>query len=115
MASMNLSVRRATCAVLLACGVAAASLSPALAASRTTTVTLKNIAFHRAVVTVHRGDRVRWVWKDGDLDTPHNVTFAHRHSRTQQNGTYTLTFPPAGPFRYHCTIHPGMDGRVVVR
>jgi plastocyanin len=30
-------------------------------------------------------------------------------------GRFTFTFQNAGTFRYHCTIHPGMVGTVVVR
>lgn len=84
-----------------------------VAAARTTTVTLKDISFIKSTVRIHRGGKVKWVWKDPTV--PHNVTFAKRHSGTKQTGTYTLTFGTAGTFKYHCTIHPGMDGKVVVR
>ena len=30
-------------------------------------------------------------------------------------GTFSVTFQSAGTFPYHCTIHPGMVGTVVVR
>ena len=30
-------------------------------------------------------------------------------------GTFSVTFQTAGTFRYHCSIHPGMVGRVTVR
>jgi plastocyanin len=96
-----------------------ASLTPALAAApprahatSTTTVTLKDISFKKSTVKIAKGGSVKWVWKDGD--TPHNVTFATRHSKTQKSGSYTLRFARAGTFTYHCTIHPGMDGKVVV-
>jgi plastocyanin len=29
--------------------------------------------------------------------------------------TFTRTFPSAGTFQYHCTIHPGMVGTVTVQ
>jgi plastocyanin len=96
-----------------------ASLTPALAAApprahatSTTTVTLKDISFKKSTVKIAKGGSVKWVWKDGD--TPHNVTFATRHSKTQKSGSYTLRFARAGTLKYHCTIHPGMDGKVVV-
>lgn len=97
----------------LGTAVALAALTASTASAHTTTVTLKDISFVKETARIHRGDHVRWVWRDPTV--PHNVTFAKRHSRTQQTGTYTLTFPRAGTFRYHCTIHPGMDGKVVVR
>jgi plastocyanin len=120
MTTMTPSVRIAGLAAAMACG-ATASLSPATAApappvahaARTTTVTLKHISFVKATVRIAKGDAVRWVWKDPTV--PHNVTFATRHSTTKQTGTYVVRFSRVGTFRYHCTIHPGMDGKVVVR
>ncbi|HEV7494249.1 cupredoxin domain-containing protein [Baekduia sp.] len=116
MKSSRLSLAAGT---LVACA-SVASLTPALAAApprahaaSTTTVTLKDISFKKATVKIAKGGSVRWVWKDGD--TPHNVTFATKHSKTQKSGSYTLRFARAGTFKYHCTIHPGMDGKIVVR
>ncbi len=116
MKSHRLSV---TAGALVACA-SIASLTPALAAApprahaaSTTTVTLKDISFKKATVKIAKGGSVKWIWKDGD--TPHNVTFATKHSKTQKSGSYTLRFARAGTFKYHCTIHPGMDGKVVVR
>jgi plastocyanin len=106
---LSLGTAAAAAAVALAALTAPASASSA----HTTTVTLKHISFVKETVRIHAGDKVRWVWKDPTV--PHNVTFAKRHSKTQQTGTYTLTFARAGTFTYHCTIHPGMDGKVVVR
>jgi plastocyanin len=87
--------------------------APRAAAAATTVVTLKDISFRRSVVRIARGDSVRWRWADGDI--PHNVTFAKRHSTSRKSGTYVLRFTAAGTFRYRCTLHPGMEGKVVVR
>jgi plastocyanin len=107
-------LRRTSAVALVTCGLAAAAALPATAAApKSATVTLRNISFIRSTVKIKKGGSVTWVWKDPTV--PHNVTFAHRHSTTKQTGTYTLRFTTAGTFRYHCTIHPGMDGRVVVR
>jgi len=116
---MKTSAKLVTLGTLVACAGAAslptalAAGPPAHAAAATTVVTLKDISFKKSSVHLARGGSVTWVWKDGD--TPHNVTFAHRHSRTQKSGTYTLRFAKAGTFRYHCTIHLGMDGKIIVR
>ncbi len=108
-----------TAGALAACA-SVASLTPALAAApprahaaSTTTVTLKDISFKKSTVKIAKGGSVKWVWKDGD--TPHNVTFATKHSKTQKSGSYSLRFARVGTFKYHCTIHPGMNGKVVVR
>jgi plastocyanin len=108
---MKPSAKLAVLGALVACGSAA--WLPSAHAGATTTVTLKDIAFHPPTVRVVRGASVTWVWED--VVSPHNVTFARRHSTTKKTGTYTLRFTRSGTYRYHCTIHPGMDGRVIVR
>jgi plastocyanin len=107
---MKTSAALAALATTALCGALAL---PAIAASpKTAKVTLKDISFKKATVKIARGGTVTWTWHDGD--TPHNVTFAHRHSVTKKTGTYRMTFPKTGTFTYHCTIHPGMNGKVVV-
>jgi plastocyanin len=49
----------------------------------------------------------------------HNVTFSSASGAPQNIGDFIgdsrgATFPTAGTFSYHCTIHPGMTGTVVV-
>ena len=81
----------------------------------THTVTLKGHMFHPRTLNVNRGDKVKWLWRDGE--TEHNVTFRGFHSRTQETGTYTVRFTKAGTYRYHCTIHfeQGMRGKIIVQ
>lgn len=99
--------------VLVAGAVAAA---PA-AGARTTTVVIKNIDFSRHTVRINRGDSVRWRFADAGVS--HNVTSRgrprFRSSRSMQTGTFAVRFTRAGTYRYVCTIHPGMRGRVIVR
>jgi plastocyanin len=78
-------------------------------------VTLKNLRFHPGALTIHRGDSVTWLWRDGA--TEHNVTSRGFHSRTQARGSYTVRFTRRGTFAYECTIHvaKGMRGKIVVR
>jgi plastocyanin len=99
-------------AAALAVAIPAGAFGNASAAS-THTVTLRNFRFHPATLTIHRGDRVKWVWQD---QTEHNVTFHGFHSRTQETGTYTVRFTKAGTYNYHCTIHfeEGMKGKIIV-
>jgi plastocyanin len=115
---MKTPAQLAAVGTLVACGCAvslpgALAAGPTAHAATTTTVTLKDISFTKPTVKISRGASVTWVWKDAP--TPHNVTFANRHSKTQQNGRYTLKFAKAGTYNYHCTIHFGMNGKIVVR
>ena len=97
------------------------ALAVAMAASghaaATRQVVLRDIAFKPAAVRIGRGGRIRWRWDDGD--TSHNVTSRGRlrfkSSPTKSSGTYVVRFRRSGTYRYECTLHPGMVGRVVVR
>ncbi len=93
------------------------ALPPSVGAARTVTVVLKDVDFKPSTVRIRRGDSVRWVWRDGS--TPHNVRSRgarrFKGSGTRTQGRHTVRFRRAGTYRYVCTIHIGMDGRVVVR
>jgi len=80
-------------------------------------VSLKNTAFNPANVVIQSGGTVTWTWNDG-ID--HNVTFTSgptprpANSPTQSSGSYPGSFTTVGTYGYHCTIHGGMDGTVIV-
>jgi plastocyanin len=74
---------------------------------------MKGIRFSPATVTIRRGQTVTWKFDDGSI--PHNVVATRFHSSsTKSSGTYTVRFTRAGTYSYVCTIHPGMQGKVVV-
>jgi plastocyanin len=78
---------------------------------------LEDIDFTPGTLRIARGDSVRWVWKDDP--TPHNVrsrgTNRFQGSGTRTAGSHRVRFNRAGTYRYVCTVHIGMDGRIVVR
>jgi plastocyanin len=86
-------------------------------AATTKTVTLKDISFKPAKVTIASGDSVRFVWKDGNVQ--HNVTsngkLRFRTSSTRKTGSYTVKLTKRGTYRFSCTLHFGMDGSITVR
>lgn len=102
---------------LLIGALAGISTAAVAGASSTKRVTMKNIALSPKTVTIKRGDRVQWVWRDGSIR--HDVSFTRggfKKSPLKSRGTYTLTFRKKGTFNYVCTVHRGdMKGRVVVR
>lgn len=87
-------------------------------AARTRQVVIEDIDFSPHVLRISRGDRVRWVWRDGPY-TDHNVrsrgSRRFQGSGIKSTGTHTVRFTRSGTYRYVCTIHLGMDGKVVVR
>ena len=103
-------------------GIAAFVLCTAAApltadAAVTRQVLLKDIEFTPSTVTIQRGSSVRWVWKDPRVS--HNVKsrgrLRFRSSDTKLTGTHLVRFRSKGTYRYVCTIHPNMIGKVVVR
>ncbi len=98
--------------VLLAAMVVAA---PAADAATTKTVAMTSgLKFSPASVTVARGTIVKW-----------SNTGFFTHTTTSNTGawnkvvapgsSFSRTFAKKGTFRYHCAIHVGMTGTVVVK
>lgn len=85
----------------------------------TTSVTVADNVFQPAQDTVSAGQTVTWTWTGAN---GHNVTFEALSdtSATMSSGTYQVSFPTPGTYRYRCTIHSGsfaggMIGTVVVQ
>lgn len=77
-----------------------------------TTVEAKDLKFLPPAIEVAPGTEVTWRFDDGSV--PHNVKGDGFASKTQARGTFSHRFERAGEYRYHCDLHAGMDGRVVV-
>jgi plastocyanin len=94
-------------------GVASAATKPAVKPHvLTASVSIKDFLFHPKALTVAQDTYVTWTNND---PTGHNVVFKRFGSRTLAYGkTYTHKFGRVGTFRYHCTLHPGMAGKVIV-
>jgi plastocyanin len=91
---------------------ASATGSPAAVAGDA--VSIDNMAFVPATLTVHAGSTVTWTNHD---EEPHTVAASDGSFRSPGmglQGTYSHTFPTAGKFDYICSIHPFMHGTVVV-
>jgi plastocyanin len=78
-------------------------------------VSMEDIAFEPAEVTVPVGGTVTWPNNDS---VGHDVTadsFSSGDAGGMAGGdTFEHTFEEAGTFDYVCTVHPGMEGTVVV-
>jgi plastocyanin len=77
-----------------------------------TQVTLRGNRFHPPVIQITQGQTVAWSFDDGG--TTHNVKGTGWGSGDQASGTFRHTFPAPGSYRYACTLHLGMNGRVDV-
>lgn len=80
-------------------------------------VTIQNMSFAPAAVTVKKGTAVTWTNQDS---IQHNV-LSDDGSVNGPSGPllskgeqYSFTFNTAGTFHYHCGVHPSMHGMVTV-
>jgi len=77
--------------------------------------TLGNAAYKPNPIMVSAGATVTWTNDDGVTHTVTSDSGAFNSNGLASGGTFQFTFPTAGTFPYHCTIHPGMVGTVVVQ
>jgi plastocyanin len=81
-------------------------------------VVMKDITFEPGDVSVAAGDTVTWT---NDDTVNHDVTADDKSFSSGDAGdlapgdTYDHKFDKAGTFKYVCTVHPGMEGEVVVK
>jgi plastocyanin len=81
-------------------------------AAGTHTVVLQHNHYLPGTVSIHRGDSVTWLWRDGGV--LHNVIAHSFRSRTQTHGSFSVRFTRSGTYSYTCTVHPHMSGKVIV-
>jgi plastocyanin len=78
-------------------------------------VWMQNTAFNPTPKTITIGTTITWTNKD-NMDhtvTSNNAIF---QSGVLSNGaTFNFKFTTAGTYDYHCTIHSGMTGRIIVQ
>ena len=79
-------------------------------------VTIDNFSFSPAQLVVRPGTRVTWTNRD---DIPHTVTGealprVMKSPPLDSGDSYAVTFDHPGRFAYFCSLHPHMQGIVVV-
>lgn len=80
-------------------------------------VTIANFTFAPQPLTVKAGTKVTWVNHD---DIPHTVVSrdapaAFRSAPLDTDDSFAVVLARAGIYRYFCSIHPQMQGTIVVR
>jgi amicyanin len=77
------------------------------------TIRIKNFAFDPSSIRVKVGSTVRWVNQDS---VPHRILFTDGADSTVLAGSqsWSRKFDLAGTYDYACTIHPAMQGTVIV-
>jgi plastocyanin len=76
---------------------------------------LGNQAFAPDDLNVAVGTTVTWTNTDSTSHTSTSDASGWQSGIIAPGGHFSFSFPTAGTFRYHCSIHPGMVGTVVVK
>ncbi len=72
------------------------------------------LAYSPQTVKIPRGSAVVWKNLSSVTHTTTSNTGLWNRTLAPRTGTYKRTFLKAGTYRYHCNIHIGMTGKVVV-
>jgi plastocyanin len=104
-------------AAVIILGSCAAANPPAeaqIGGSKPINVELKQLKFSPKSVRVAPNSKINFVWKE---NVAHNIVFSTGgfKSKTQNKGTFVVELKKAGTYKYKCTLHPGMDGSIVVK
>ncbi|SFC25579.1 plastocyanin/azurin family copper-binding protein [Kaistella jeonii] len=81
--------------------------------TETHVVTIENMKFNPAIITVNKGDKVTFINKD---IVAHNATETKKlwASPLLQNGQ-SWTFAPDKTSDYYCSVHLVMKGKIIVK
>ena len=81
----------------------------------TNEVWIQNTAYSPASITVSVNTTVKWTNKDPFSHTVTSNTGAFDSGNIISGGVYSHQFTTMGTYSYHCNIHSGMSGTVVVQ
>jgi plastocyanin len=89
---------------------------PRVARAAEPVITIDNFAFTPATLTVPAGTKVSWSNRD---DTPHTVFSAlrppaFRSGPLDTGDGFSVVFDKPGTYGYFCSLHPHMQGTVIV-
>ncbi len=77
-------------------------------------VIIRNFAFNPPTLTVKAGTMVNWTNEDSEPHTVTSNTGVFDSGTLSRGERFQYTFNQAGTYDYICTIHPYMNGRVIV-
>ena len=96
--------------------------SPTSSSSNATTVSivvnsqnLTTTAYNPNPISITRGSSIKWVNNDTIAHSSTSNTGVWESGLLGAGQSFTMTFPNAGSFPYHCSVHPNMIGTVNVQ
>ena len=78
-------------------------------------VEIRNLRFSPGTINITAGGVLTWTNADGFAHTVKGDTAPFASGVLDQKQTFVQTFDTPGTYHYHCTIHPFMQGEVVVQ
>ena len=99
----------------LAALILAICLGPEAKAETAPSVRIDNFTFTPQEITITRGTTLTWV---NDDDIPHTVAATNKAFRSKAMDTeqkFSFTFTEPGTYEYFCSLHPHMQGKVIVK
>jgi plastocyanin len=101
----------------VSCGSSYQTPTPTSTSTQTqgNAVSIQNMAFSPATITVSVGTTVTWTNNDATIHTVTSNTGLFESGQLSKGSHFSHTFSTAGTFAYHCSIHPEMTGTVKVQ
>jgi plastocyanin len=81
----------------------------------TAQVIMTNRAYDPQTVTIKVGDTVTWLNQDAPQHDVVADSGEFKSDLFDKGQSFSFTFTKAGTYPYHCSIHPGMTGTIVVQ
>jgi plastocyanin len=78
-------------------------------------VTIENLAYSPAKVSIKKGEKVTWTNKDNQDHTVNESAGVFTSGNIKPGKSYSYTFDKAGTYSYKCKHHPRMKGTVEVK
>jgi plastocyanin len=90
------------------------SNAAALSATSVARVKIVDFAFKPKTITISKGTKVRWTNRGDVSHTTTSIKGLWDSGTLAPGDTFSRVFKKAGTFKYHCTIHSTMRGKIVV-
>lgn len=105
--------------VVVAIALVSALLGAAAAGDAAPSVTIRQFRFGPPILAVAAGTPIVWINRD---DEPHLIVGIGvgappllKSPPLDTDDSFTFTFAAPGTYRYFCSIHPQMQGSIIVR
>lgn len=79
------------------------------------TIEMEDFSFEPQTLTIDVGSAVRWTNEGNVAHNTRSETQDWSSTNLSPGQSFDRTFTTTGTFPYECTLHPGMEGTVVVQ